>query len=106
LVKLFKIHLALIRKLPKIDAKVLELVLKCTKSKLNHAISKLATKVGNLGLKIDMQHARQAKLGKMTGKLPKLESKWVFLNRKADMLSNNSSKISNSPLCLFLGKKG
>jgi hypothetical protein len=74
-------------------------------TKLCH-ISKLATKVGNLELNIDMQYARQAKLGRMTGKLPKLESKWVFLSWKAEMLSNNSSKISNSPLCLFLGKKG
>ncbi len=52
-----------------------------------------------------MQYARQAKLGRMTGKLPKLEAKWIFLNRKAEMLSNNSSKISNSPSCLFLGKE-
>ena len=77
-VKQFAVRLALSQKSPKIDAKVLELVLKRTKSKLNHAISKLATKVGNLGLKIDMQYVRQAKLGKMTGKLPKLESKWVL----------------------------
>jgi hypothetical protein len=34
----FAVPLALIRKLPEIDAKVLDLVLKCTKSKLNHAI--------------------------------------------------------------------
>jgi hypothetical protein len=34
----FAVCLALIQKSPKIDAKVLELVLKCTKSKLNHAI--------------------------------------------------------------------
>jgi hypothetical protein len=33
----------------------MKLVLKCTKSKLIHAISKLATKVGNLELNIDMQ---------------------------------------------------
>jgi hypothetical protein len=93
--KQFAVRLALIWKSPKIDAKVLELVLKRTKSKLNHAISKLATKVGNLGLKINMQYAPQAKLGRMTRKLPKLESKWVFLNRKAEMLPNNSSKICN-----------
>jgi hypothetical protein len=37
-VKQFRVHLVLIRKPPKIDAKKLELVLKCTKSKLNHAI--------------------------------------------------------------------
>jgi hypothetical protein len=38
LVKQFAVCLALIQKLPKIDAKVLELVPKCTKSKLNHVI--------------------------------------------------------------------
>jgi hypothetical protein len=37
-VKQFAVRLAIIRKLPKVDAKVLILVLKCTKSKLNHAI--------------------------------------------------------------------
>jgi hypothetical protein len=37
-VKQVAVHLALIRKSPRIDAKVLELVLKCTKSELNHAI--------------------------------------------------------------------
>ncbi len=94
-VKQFAFHLALIWKLPKIDAKLMELVLKCTKSKLSHAVCKLATKIDNLGLKIDMQYAHQAKLSRMTGKLPKLELKWVFLNRKAEMLSNNSSKTSN-----------
>ncbi len=94
-VKQFAVRLALSQKSPKIDAKVLEFVLKRSKSKLNHAISKLATKAGNLGLKIDMQYACHAKLGRMTGKLPKFESKWVFLNRKAEMLSNNSSIISN-----------
>jgi len=34
-------------------------------------------------------------LAEWTGKLPKLEAKWVFLNRKAEMLSNNSSKTTN-----------
>jgi hypothetical protein len=52
-----------------------------------------------------MEYARRAKLSRMTGKLPKLESKWVFLSWKAEMLSNNSSKI-RIPLRLFLGKKG
>jgi hypothetical protein len=37
-VKQFAVCLALIAKLTNIDAKVLELVLKCTKSELNHAI--------------------------------------------------------------------
>ncbi len=46
---------ALIAKLTKIDAQLMELVLKCNQSELNHAISKLATKVGNLELKIDVQ---------------------------------------------------
>jgi hypothetical protein len=56
----------------------MELLLKCTKCKLDNAISKLATKVGNLELKIDMQYECQAKLSRMNRKLPKLESKWVF----------------------------
>jgi hypothetical protein len=42
----------------------------------------------------------------MTGKLPNLESKWVFLNGKAEMLSNKSYKINYSPSCPFLDKKG
>jgi hypothetical protein len=54
--KQFVVCLGLITKLTKIDAKLRELVLKCTKGKLNYAISKLATKVGNLELKIDMQY--------------------------------------------------
>ncbi len=70
----------------------MELVLKYTESELSHAVCKLATKVGNLGPKIDMQYARWAKLGRMIGKLPKLESKLVFWNRKAEMLSINSLK--------------
>jgi hypothetical protein len=36
-VKQFAVRLALLAKLMKIDAKVMELVLKYTKSKLNHA---------------------------------------------------------------------
>ncbi len=91
----------------KIDAKLMELKLKCTKSELNYAISKLATtKVGNLELKIDMQFECLAKLSRMTRKLPKLKLKWGFLSWKAEMLFNNSSKISYSPSSLFLGKKG
>jgi hypothetical protein len=54
IVKQFAVCLALIAKLTKIDTKVMELVLKCTKSKLNHAISKLATAAGNLELEIDV----------------------------------------------------
>ena len=79
-VKQFAVRLALLAKLMKIDAKVMELVLKCTKNKLNHAVCKLATKVGNLGLKIDMQCLHQEKLGRMTRKPPKLESNWIFLS--------------------------
>ncbi len=40
-----------------LDAKFHQLVLKHTKSKLTKAISKLITKIGNLGLKIGMQSA-------------------------------------------------
>ncbi len=53
----------------------MKLVLKCTKCELNHAISNLAVKAGNLELDINVQYACQAKLGRMTRKLPKLESK-------------------------------
>ncbi len=84
----------------------MEVELKCAKSKLNNDIRKLATKVGNLELKIDMQFECQAKLNRMTRKPSKLESKWVFLSWKAEMLSNNSSKVSNSSSCLFFSKKG
>ncbi len=37
-VKQVALHLALLAKLTKIDAKVLGLVLKCTKDELNHAV--------------------------------------------------------------------
>jgi hypothetical protein len=79
-VKQFAVCLALITKLTKIDTKLIELVLKCTKSELNHVISKLATKAGNLELEIDVQYASQAKLSKVTRKLPKSETLWVFLS--------------------------
>jgi hypothetical protein len=46
-----------------LDIKLHELALKHTKGKLTKAISKFITKIGNLGLKIDMQSAHQAKLG-------------------------------------------
>ncbi len=41
-----------------LDAMLNYLALKHTKSKLSKAISKFITKIGNLGLKIDMQSAR------------------------------------------------
>jgi hypothetical protein len=49
------------------------LALKHTKSELTKtkAISKVITKIGNLGLKNDMQSARQTKLGTVTRKPPK-----------------------------------
>jgi hypothetical protein len=81
--------------------KLMELVLKCTKSKLNQAISKLATKACNLELEIDMQYVCQLKLSRVNRKLPKLKIKWVFLSWKAEMLSNTSSKNSKIPSCLF-----
>jgi hypothetical protein len=56
------------------------LALKHTKSKLTKAISKFITKIGNLGLKIDMQSAHQTKLGTVTRKPPRLETKWAFLS--------------------------
>ncbi len=66
IVKQFAVCKALIAKLTKIDTKLAKLVLNCTKSKLNHAISKLATKTGNLEVEINLQYACQAKLGKVT----------------------------------------
>ncbi len=47
------------------------LALKHTQSKLTKAISKLITKIGNLGLKINMQSVRQTKLSTVTRKPPK-----------------------------------
>ncbi len=41
-------------------------------------ISKLATKIGNLQLKIDMQYVRQAKLGKITRKTAQIKNKNGF----------------------------
>jgi hypothetical protein len=55
-------------------------VLKHTKRELTKAISKLITKIGNLGLKIGMQSARQAKLGTVTRKPPELETKSAFVS--------------------------
>jgi hypothetical protein len=52
-------------------AKFNYLALKHTKSKLTKALSKLITKIGNLGLKINMQSVRQTKLGTVTRKPPK-----------------------------------
>ena len=54
------------------------LALKHTTSELTKAISNLITKFGNLGLKIDMQSARQAKLVTVTRNPPKLETKMGF----------------------------
>jgi hypothetical protein len=47
-----------------------------------------------------MQYARQAKLGRLEN-YPNWNTGWVFLNGKAEMLSNNSSKVSYSPSCIF-----
>ncbi len=63
----------------KLDTKLKLLVPNFTKTKLNQAIIRLNSKAGNLELKIDVQDAYQAKIGKVTRKLPKLETKWVFL---------------------------
>jgi hypothetical protein len=52
----------------------MELVLKCTESKFNHAISKLATEAGNLELEINVGYECWAKLRKVTRKLPKSET--------------------------------
>ncbi len=51
------------------------LALKLTKIELSKVISKFITKIGNLGLKIKMQSARQTKLGTVTRNYPKGFSK-------------------------------
>jgi hypothetical protein len=56
------------------------LALKHTKSKLAKAISKSITKVGNIGLRIDMQSAPRTKLSTATRKPPEFETKWAFLS--------------------------
>jgi hypothetical protein len=63
-----------------LNVKLHYLVLKHTKSKLTNAISKLFTKIGNLGLKVDLQNACRAKLGTVTRKPLKLETKYAFLS--------------------------
>ncbi len=97
----FKLNEAIVNTKAKVDTKWMELVPKCNKSELNQAIGKLFAKSGNLELKTIMQYACWAKLGRVTRKLPKLETKWVFLSCKAEMLCKNSSKISHFPSCLF-----
>jgi hypothetical protein len=77
-VKQFRVCIALIRKPPEIDAKVLELVLKCTKNEKACYIGKLATKIGNLELKIDTQYVRRAKLGQITRKATQIKYKNGF----------------------------
>ncbi len=52
------------------------LALKHTKSKLTKAISKLITKIGYQGLKIDMRSARRTELGTVTRK----STQRAFLN--------------------------
>jgi hypothetical protein len=42
-----------------------------------------------------MQSACQTKLGTVTRKPPKLETKWAFLSKEAKMIYKNSPKISN-----------
>jgi hypothetical protein len=73
---------------------------------LTKAISKLITKIGNLGLKVDLQNARQAKLGTVTRKPPKLETKWAFLSYEAEMLSKKIPKQAISLHIYILDEKG
>jgi hypothetical protein len=70
----FKLNEAKDKSKAKVDTKLMQLMPNCTKSKLNQAISKLSAKTGNLELKIDRQYACQVKLGRVTRKLPKLET--------------------------------
>ncbi len=58
-----------------LDAMFNYLALKHTKSELTKSITKLITKIGNLGLRIDMKNARQTKLGTVTRNHPKGFSK-------------------------------
>ena len=60
----FKLNEAIGNNKAKVDTKLMVLVLKCTKSKLNYAISKLAIKVSNLELRFKMQYACRAKLNR------------------------------------------
>ncbi len=81
-VKQFNIPLALKQKSPKIDAKSTGISAKMYKKRTKPCyICKLATtKIGNLVLKINMQYARWAKLGRMTGKLSKLDYRMGLSN--------------------------
>ncbi len=63
-------NLAIAKAKAKLDAKLHWLALRHTKSKLTKAISKLITKIGNLGLKLNLQIAHQAKLDRVTRKSP------------------------------------
>jgi hypothetical protein len=67
----FKLNEAIDNTKAKVDTKLMKVVLKHTKSKLHQAISKSFAKAGNLELEINMQSACQAKLGRVTRKLPK-----------------------------------
>ncbi len=74
----FELNEAIDKPWAKVDTKLMELVLKCTKSKLNQAIRKLFAKIGNLEVKIGIQYACRAKLGRVTRKLPKSKIKGFF----------------------------
>jgi hypothetical protein len=75
-----KLNLAIGNVRAKLDTKLKYLAPNHTKSKLNQAINKINAQAGNLDLKINMQSAYQVKLGRVTRKLPKLETKWAFLS--------------------------
>jgi hypothetical protein len=55
----FKLNEAIVNTKAKVYTKLIILVLKCAKSKLNQATSKLLTKAGNLELKICRVHVKQ-----------------------------------------------
>jgi hypothetical protein len=49
----FKLNGAIDDTQMKVDTKLMELVLKCANGKLNHSVIKVATKTGNIELKVD-----------------------------------------------------
>jgi hypothetical protein len=55
---------------------------------------------------MNVQSVYQVKPGRVTRKLPKLETKWAFLSYEAEMLCKNVPKISNFLSYLYFRQKG
>ncbi len=62
----------------KVATKLTGLMLNCPRSKLNQAISKTNNNAGNLELKINVQYAYQAKLGRVTRNYPNFKQNGFF----------------------------